>query len=447
MIRHTVLPYLTKGAILFFMLIFIAGCAAKDAQHSSASSSLVKKEQMKKEQMKKEQRKQKEQLLTNAEVSARQYDYQKAINLLGQSDFSKDKDVQSTIHEYKNQEKKLAVWPDNYKIPHLFFHSLIVNPSRAFDGDNKTQGYEDYMVTINEFKKMINQLYERGFVLVNLQDIAKPDKKGKMVYQDIKLPAGKKPLVLSQDDVSYYEYMKNDGFAKNLTLDANGNVTNTYVNEKGESVQGAYDLVPIVDNFVKNHPDFSYKGHKGMIALTGYNGVLGYRTSESDYGPNSENPNPNIKKDQQQAKKVADAMKREGWKFASHTWGHLDAKKVTLCHLEKDTTKWKKEVEPIVGPTDTIIFAFGSDIQDWKPYSNDKYQYLKSQGFHYYANVDATKTYWSQSGPDYYRQARINVDGLRMSEALTGRNNVLKQFFNVNQIFDPLRPAAKKLIH
>lgn len=434
--RHTFLPFLTKGAIPFLVLILIGGCAPKDAQHSLTSSSI-----MKKDQMKKEQKKQKEQLLANAEVFAEQYDYQKAIHLLAQSNISKDKDVQSTIHEYKGQEKKLVAWPDNRKIPHLFFHSLIVNPSKAFDGDDMTQGYEDYMVTINEFKKVINQLYERGFVLVNLQDIAKPDKKGKMVYQDIKLPPGKKPLVLSQDDVCYYEYMKNDGFAKNLTLDENGNVTNTYVDEKGKSVQGAYDLIPIVDHFVKQHPDFSYKGHKGMIALTGYNGVLGYRTSERDYGPNSNHPNPNIKKDQQQAKKVADAMKREGWTFASHTWGHLNAKKVTLYHLEKDTSTWKKEVEPIVGPTDTIIFAFGSDIQDWKPYSNEKYHYLKSQGFHYYANVDASKTYWSQLGPDYFRQARINVDGLRMREALTGKNDVLKQFFNVNQVVDPLRPA------
>ena len=30
------------------------------------------------------------------------------------------------------------------------------------------------------------------------------------------------------------------------------------------------------------HPDFSLNGQKGVVALTGYNGVLGYRTNETD---------------------------------------------------------------------------------------------------------------------------------------------------------------------
>lgn len=433
--------FLTKGKILLFLtLIFITGCAANASQQSSATSSPKKKEQIK-------QIEQKEHILVKAKVLAQQYDYQKAITLLIKSGISKDEDIQNAIDTYEKQKKNLVTWPDNSKIPHLFFHSLIVDPSKAFDGDDMAQGYQEYMVTIDEFKNILNQLYEKGFVLVSIQDIAKLNKNGEMVYQNIKLPSNKKPLVLSQDDVSYYEYMKNDGFAKNLTLDANGNVTNTYINGKGKVVQGAYDLVPIVDNFVGKHPDFSYKGAKGVISLTGYNGVLGYRTSESDYGPNSDKPNPNIKKDRQQARKVAEAMKQKGWKFASHTWGHLNAEKVSLDLLKKDTSKWKQEVEPIVGPTDTIIFAFGSDIGDWGQYSNNKYRYLKSQGFDYYANVDASKTTWSQLGPNYFRQARINVDGLRMREALTGENDVLKHFFDVKLVFDSSRPKAKTFIH
>ena len=45
-------------------------------------------------------------------------------------------------------------------------------------------------------------------------------------------------------------------------------------------------MVPLIDAFVKKHPDFSYRGAKGTLALTGYNGVLGYRTSKSQYGDN-----------------------------------------------------------------------------------------------------------------------------------------------------------------
>ncbi|WP_257348258.1 hypothetical protein [Pseudalkalibacillus decolorationis] len=36
----------------------------------------------------------------------------------------------------------------------------------------------------------------------------------------------------------------------------------------------------------------------------------------------------------------------------------VNANEVSLDQLKKDTFKWKQEVEPIVGPTDTIIFRF-----------------------------------------------------------------------------------------
>ena len=39
------------------------------------------------------------------------------------------------------------------------------------------------------------------------------------------------------------------------------------------------EVVPLVDRFVENHPDFSIDGAKGIIALTGVEGILGYRTS------------------------------------------------------------------------------------------------------------------------------------------------------------------------
>ena len=40
-------------------------------------------------------------------------------------------------------------------------------------------------------------------------------------------------------------------------------------------------MVPLIDRFVEEHPDFSYRGAKGIVALTGYNGILGYRTDQS----------------------------------------------------------------------------------------------------------------------------------------------------------------------
>ncbi|NYK51102.1 polysaccharide deacetylase, partial [Salmonella enterica subsp. enterica serovar Typhimurium] len=71
------------------------------------------------------------------------------------------------------------------------------------------------------------------------------------------------------------------------------------------------DIVPILNQFVKDHPDFSLNDQKGVVALTGYNGVLGYRTNELN--------NKDYLKRKKDAEKVVKAMKRDGWTFASHS--------------------------------------------------------------------------------------------------------------------------------
>ena len=54
-------------------------------------------------------------------------------------------------------------------------------------------------------------MYEGGWVLVGIRDLAPAvtQADGSVRYEpgNILLPAGKKPFVLSQDDVNYYEYM------------------------------------------------------------------------------------------------------------------------------------------------------------------------------------------------------------------------------------------------
>ena len=69
------------------------------------------------------------------------------------------------------------------------------------------------------------------------------------------------------------------------------------------------------------------------------------------------------------AKKVADAMTANGWEFASHTWGHKNATDSSAEELKADDEKWEAYVAPILGKTDTIIFAFGADIGGWEGYS------------------------------------------------------------------------------
>ena len=367
--------------------------------------------------------------IEKARQQAASYDYTQALKTL---ENEQGDGVEQTRQDIKAAQAETVTWQDNSKIPHLVVHSLIVDTKRAFDHDSKDQGYRDYMVTVDEFKKILDQLYARGYVLVNPGYIAQ-DQKGVMTYQDIKLPKGKKPLVLSQDDVNYYEYMDGDGFAKNLTV-KDGKVTATYIDAEGKTHYGAYDMVPLVDAFVQEHPDFSYRGSKGILALTGYNGVLGWRTSPSEYAGSK-----TLKADTEKAKEVAQALKDEGWRFASHSWGHLDLGKITPANLKQDADKWDREVRPIVGKTNLLIYPFGSDISGVEPYAGAKFEDLRARGFNMFFNVDASVPAWGQLGSNYARQARINLDGIRFNYALNKGEKVLDGFFDVKTVIDPAR--------
>ena len=120
-------------------------------------------------------------------------------------------------------------------------------------------------------------MYDKGYVLVSPHDMATVNEDGTMSRGKIMVPKGKIPFVLSQDDVSYYHYMDGDGCASRLVLDENGQVKNEYIEDDGSVSVGDYDLVPILDDFIREHPDFSYHGRKGILAMTGYDGVLGYQ--------------------------------------------------------------------------------------------------------------------------------------------------------------------------
>ena len=37
-------------------------------------------------------------------------------------------------------------------------------------------------------------------------------------------------------------------------------------------------------------------------------------------------------------------MKRDGWTFASHSWGHIDFANSSYHQIVRDTKRWKKEV-------------------------------------------------------------------------------------------------------
>ena len=389
-------------------------------------------------------------ILAQAKLLADGYDYDGAINLLSSSTYASDESVTAAIDEY-NATKETLVRADPRKVTHVFFHTLIMDTSKAFDGDSREKGYNQVMTTKDEFMKILQSMYERGFVLVRLHDVAYEvaAEDGSKHFQegDIMLPEGKKPFVMSQDDVCYYEYMDGDGFASRMIIGEDGKPTNEMKMDDGSVSVGSYDLVPLLDDFIKEHPDFSYRGAKACIAFTGYNGILGYRT-DSAYNTDeykAEHPDFNFEEERANAAKVVQCLRDDGFEIASHSWGHRNMGTISMDKFREDTDKWANEVETLTGPCDIILFPFGSDIGDWHPYdtSSERFQYLYNKGFRYFCNVDSSQDF-VQIGDDYMRQGRRNLDGYRMyydlPESGVGGDH-LSALFDVNEVFDRSRPT------
>ena len=386
-------------------------------------------------------------LYRNAKHYAAQYDYDKAIEMLQSSDaYQTSERFQHAVKVYQKKKDSCVSWPLD-QVTHVFYHTLIKDTSKAFDGDYKSGDYDQVMTTIDEFNQITQSMYDKGYVMVSIYDMATADENGNMNAGEILLPPGKVPFVLSQDDVCYYHYMDGDGFAAKLVVDDDGKIRNEYIEDDGSVSVGDYDMVPLIDRFVEEHPDFSYRGAKGIVALTGYNGILGYRTDSSyETRPDDldadkvkwldEHPDFDLNTEREEAAKVAQAMKDEGWLFASHTWGHQNVSQISLEKLQADTQKFKENVDPLIGGTDIIIFAFGADLTSVEDYSGEKFEYLKSQGYNYYCNVDSSQ-YFVQIRSNYFRQGRRNLDGYRMYY----NPELLSDLFDAQEVFDPSRPV------
>ena len=397
--------------------------------------------------------------IAQADFIAAGYDYQGAIELLqndpNYADFAEELDAK--IASYRQADAQLVSYDRMNEITHVFFHTLVVDEARAFDGDYRTKGYNLYMTTVNEFIAMMESMYQKGYVLVSPYDVAHEvtDETGThFVYGDIRLPEGKIPFVMSQDDVNYYGYMigdedpelqrpavaneKGDGFAHKIIIGEDGYPTCEYYDAAGNLLVGSYDLVPILEDFIQKHPDFSYQGARAILGMTGYEGVFGYRTKPGHKDFLGEEA---YQKEVEQAMEVAQCLRDHGWILASHSYGHPSMGEITPEKVVTDTRKWEDTVESIIGECDIILYPNGSDIAGIEKYtmSNEKFQILYDSGIRYFYNVDSHIS-WCQLGDNYFRGGRRNLDGYRMYN----NPKKLEDLFDAKAIFSDARPTPVK---
>ena len=111
-------------------------------------------------------------VLDQATLMYQQYNYDEAIKLLKQQDdFDTNKDYMDLAAKCQVAKSTLVEYPLE-QITHVFFHTLIDDTGRAFDGDSKSGNYNQVMTTVSEFNKIIQIMYDKGYVLVSPHDMA-----------------------------------------------------------------------------------------------------------------------------------------------------------------------------------------------------------------------------------------------------------------------------------
>jgi hypothetical protein len=223
--------------------------------------------------------------------------------------------------------------------------------------------------------------------------------------------------VISEDDVNYYDNTRARGLGWKLALDKHGDVKIEERDASGVRLTNN-DLVPIVDEFVARHPEFSADGAKGVLAVTGYEGVLGERVNDRAATDWPER----VKR----ARTLASRLRATGWTFASHSYAHDDETKISIAKLIHDSKEWQTEVAPIVGPTNVYVFPYGAGF----PLDSPQIGILRDFGFTVLCDIDVTARLTSGSGVTM--MTRRHVDGVSFADQPTA----LAQFFDVSTVED-----------
>ena len=233
--------------------------------------------------------------------------------------------------------------------------------------------------------------------------------------------------MLTETLVNYFGYMvdgdedgkpdaQGEGFACKLVL-RDGKIVNEMVNFRGETVYGEYDLVPILNSFIERNPDFAYRGARATLAVTGSEGIFGYRIQTADEAEIAA------------CKALVQELRNQGYLLACNSFVNVAYNRVDATYIQNDIKMWKEEIVPVIGDVDIMVYAAGSDIEN---YNGSKFNVMQNEGFRYFISStnNSANSQNLELNNAYLRQYRIMVTGSTM----VNDPNQLMPFFNPREV-------------
>ena len=379
-------------------------------------------------------------LILKADTLAAQYHYDEAILLLKEAKAyaPQSQTIEDKIAAYEDQKSQLTVFSDILSIPNISFNVLIADPERAFADERLGEKYAKNFITVSEFEKILEQLYANDYILVNLEDLVQLNaESGALETCQLMLPSGKKPIMLTEAIVNYFEYMIDgdgdgfadaggDGFASRLVV-RNGEIEAEYVDALGNVQIGKFDFVPILEDFIKRHPDFSYRGARATLAVTGLEGVFGYRVNPSYINTMGQEY---VDDQIAQAKELIQLLREKGYNIACNSYGNVDYRYKSAAQIQADIYCWEKEILPVLGDVDTLVFARRSGIDD---YTGSKLVVILDAGFRHLISEGTSVQNHIKSS--YFHQNKLTIRG----EMLCNQPELLSPFFDAAKVLSDQR--------
>lgn len=443
--KEVYLPAIIAGVALIMVLTFIVGSVSNAVKKKQYNDKLKHQESIAASENAAAAEAEYNALLEEADRLAAGYDYDAAIAKLESftgTDAAHTQQITAKKAEYVNSQGQLVEWKDVSQIPNLSFHVLIVDMARA-QGNTELKGqYNKNFVTIDEFSKILDQLYAADYVLVDydswIGSSVGVDGKETFFVQSMMLPAGKKPVMITETLVNYLSYMIDsnkdgtpdaggDGFASRLVVDANGDIKAEYVDGSGQTLVGNYDLVPLLEEFIRQHPDFSYRGARATLAVTGDEGIFGYRCNTSYISSVSQSYY-----DEQLAgaKAIVQALDAKGYTFASFTYSNANYRDYSVKQIQEEMRNWTNYVMPAFGDfkVKVMVYAKEHGISD---YSGAAFTAMYDAGFRIFVDC-AEKPSVDAGNSSYIKQNRLMVTGKNMA----WHSSMFTGLFDCNVVLD-----------
>ena len=332
--------------------------------------------------------------------------------------FPEDQVIQSNLFMATSNTSPVVPYTGSVEV--VCVKPLIADTTVAFE-KNYSSSTDAYYITVNEFKAILQSLYDKGYCLVDPTSMADLSNTGFINAKDVVVPEGKKPLVIILEDFSYTAAREKIGMCRRLVLNDVGQVCGEYISASGQTVVSRNsEAIGILDAFVEEHPDFSYNGVKGVISLTGYQSIFGYVTDMDQVddrnaaldsaGLSSIDPtDKEIETNRATAMSISEKLKESGWIMASSTYGFINANHCEIDTIRNDTEKWLTQVGSITGPVSILVYPNGDFIRG----SDPRCVYLKDKGFRLFFGAGPSPYYTYGDNYLYFDRCMLTGDTLR----------------------------------